>query len=251
MKKLSALALALTAATVLTAAPADARDKTDAPVTIVTDSTGFSVAPLAGVKVDDTYRLSKYDIIQLHAIGIADSDINGTITSGSSTVIGTNIGPDGHASLPYIGNIKLAGLTIDEATALLERELGEYLNLRGFSVAVSSYAPRKIYVMGSVKSPGIKELSVDSLNAYAAISAGGGVTNKGRSKHIQVIRIRDGVMYYREVNIDAFVKKHDLTQNVALEDGDIVYVPESNKIIFSEDIAPYINIWGTYKSLTD
>lgn len=244
MKKLSALALALTAATVLTAAPADARDKTDAPVTIVTDSTGFSVAPLVGVKVDDTYRLAKYDVITMHSLGLGAGDM-----LGQSSV---TIGPDGCVSLPYTkGRIRLIGMTIDEATAVIESHLSRYLNLDDFYVSMASYAPRKIYVMGAVSDPGIKSLDVDSLTSYAAISAGGGVTKKGRSKHIQVIRIRDGVMYYREVNIDAFVKKHDLTQNVALEDGDIVYVPESNKIIFSEDIAPYINIWGTYKSLTD
>lgn len=250
MKKLSALALALTAATVLTAVPAEARGNTDAPVTVVAGE-GFATAPLAGVKVDDTYRLAKYDIIRLHAVGIDDSDLNGASASALTSTAGLTIGPDGRASLPYVGNIKLAGLTIDEATALLERELGQYLNLRGFSVSVSAYAPRKIYVMGSVKSPGIKELSVDTLNAYAAVSAGGGVTNRGRSKHIQVIRVRDGIMYHREINIDAFVKKHDITQNVALQDGDIVYVPESNKIVFSEDIAPYISVWGTYKALID
>lgn len=74
--------------------------------------------------------------------------------------------------------------------------------------------------------------------------------NKGRSKHIQLIRQIDGVLYYQEINLDAFVKKHDMSQNIALEDGDIVYVPDSGKVVFSEDIAPYINIYATYRALT-
>ena len=88
------------------------------------------------------------------------------------------------------------------------------------------------------------------LNVYAAVSSAGGVDKRGRSKHIQLIRQQDGVLYYREINIDAFVKKHDLSQNIQLEDGDIVYVPDSGKVIFSEDVAPYINIWATYRALT-
>ena len=103
--------------------------------------------------------------------------------------------------------------------------------------------------MGNVNAPGIKEMGVDNMNVYAAVSAAGGVDRKGRSKHVQLIRQIDGVLYYREINLDAFVKKHDMSQNIALEDGDIVYVPDSGKIIFSEDIAPYINIYATYRSI--
>ena len=94
-------------------------------------------------------------------------------------------------------------------------------------------------------------MNVDNMNVYAAVSSAGGVDKRGRSKHIQLIRQQDGVLYYREINIDAFVKKHDLSQNIQLEDGDIVYVPDSGKVVFSEDVAPYINIWATYKSIID
>ena len=40
-----------------------------------------------------------------------------------------------------------------------------------------------------------------------------------------------------------------MTQNVVIEDGDIVYVPDSGKVVWSEDIAPYINIYSVYRSI--
>lgn len=58
-------------------------------------------------------------------------------------------------------------------------------------------------------------------------------------------------MYYRTLNMKAYVKKHDITQNVFLKDGDIVYVPATNGVKFQEDILPYINVWALYKSLTN
>ena len=58
-------------------------------------------------------------------------------------------------------------------------------------------------------------------------------------------------MYYKQLNIKNYVKKHDLTQNVVLQDGDIVYVPRSNGIKFDEDVLPYINVWAMYKALKD
>lgn len=126
-----------------------------------------------------------------------------------------------------------------------------YLRFPDLSVIVKSYGARKIYVMGEVKTPGIHELGADSLNAYAAISSAGGITRRGRSTQVQVLRVDGDTMYYKRLNIKNYIKQHDLTQNVMLQDGDIVYVPRSNGIKFDEDVLPYINVWAMYKALKD
>lgn len=204
------------------------------------DNTVFKVAQLRPDSMMGEYRLAKYDVINIMALGFTKDIGEDDIT----------IGVDGMAALPYVGNVKLAGLTIDEARAVVMAELGKYYKLSELSVSIKTYGARKVYVMGNVEKPGIKEMNVDNMNVYAAVSSAGGVDNRGRSKHIQLLRQIDGVLYYREINIDAFVKKHDLSQNIQLEDGDIVYVPDSGKVIFNEDIAPYINFYATYRTLT-
>ena len=203
------------------------------------DNTIFKVARMRPERMLEEYRLMKYDTINIMAIGFPNGIGIDDVT----------VGVDGMARLPYAGNIKLVGLTLDEARDLIHARLSEYFKLPELNVYMKSYGPRKIYVMGNVNAPGVKNMGVDSMNVYAAIASAGGVDNKGRSKHIQLIRQIDGVLYYREINLDAFVKKHDLSQNIELEDGDIIYVPDSGKIIFSEDIAPYINIYATYRSI--
>ncbi len=204
------------------------------------DNTVFKVAQLRPDSMMGEYRLAKYDVINIMALGFTKDIGEDDIT----------VGVDGMAALPYVGNVKLAGLTIDEARAVVMAELGRYYKLSELSVSIKNYGARKVYVMGNVEKPGIKEMNVDNMNVYAAVSSAGGVDNRGRSKHIQLLRQIDGVLYYREINIDAFVKKHDLSQNIQLEDGDIVYVPDSGKVIFNEDIAPYINFYATYRTLT-
>ncbi len=205
-----------------------------------TDNTIFKTAQLRPDYRQNEYRLAKYDIITIMALGHTKDIGENEIT----------IGVDGMAALPYVGNVKLAGLTLDEARRVIYTKLSQYYKLPELNVSIKSYGARKVYVMGNVQLPGIKEMNVDNMNTYAAISSAGGVDNKGRSKHIQLIRQIEGVLYYREINIDAFVKKHDLSQNIQLEDGDIVYVPDSGKIIFNEDIAPYINLYATYRTIT-
>ena len=204
------------------------------------DNTIFKVARMRPERMLEEYRLMKYDTINIMAIGFPNGIGIDDVT----------VGVDGMARLPYAGNIKLVGLTLDEARDLIHARLSEYFKLPELNVYMKSYGPRKVYVMGNVNAPGIKNMGVDSMNVYAAVASAGGVDNKGRSKHIQLIRQIDGVLYYREINLDAFVKKHDLSQNIELEDGDIIYVPDSGKVIFSQDIAPYINIYAIYRTIT-
>ena len=204
------------------------------------DNTIFKVARMRPERMLEEYRLMKYDTINIMAIGFPNGIGIDDVT----------VGVDGMARLPYTGNIKLVGLTLDEARDLIHARLSEYFKLPELNVYIKSYGPRKVYVMGNVNAPGVKDMGVDSMNVYAAIASAGGVDNKGRSKHIQLIRQIDGVLYYREINLDAFVKKHDLSQNIELEDGDIIYVPDSGKVIFGQDIAPYISVYGTYRALT-
>ena len=204
------------------------------------DNTIFKVARMRPERMLEEYRLMKYDTINIMAIGFPNGIGIDDVT----------VGVDGMARLPYTGNIKLVGLTLDEARDLIHARLSEYFKLPELNVYMKSYGPRKIYVMGNVNAPGVKNMGVDSMNVYAAVASAGGVDSKGRSKHIQLIRQIDGVLYYREINLDAFVKKHDLSQNIELEDGDIIYVPDSGKVIFGQDIAPYISVYGTYRALT-
>ena len=65
-----------------------------------------------------------------------------------------------------------------------------------------------------------------------------------------MLRVVGDTMYYKTLNIKNYIKKHDLTQNVVLQDGDIVYVPRSNALKIDEDILPYVNVWAMYKVLT-
>lgn len=210
----------------------------------------FKTASLYRDQLTSEYRLTKYDVIQLSILGFPNgigystgsTDSNGDVIS---------IGPDGYATLPYVGGVKLAGLTLEEAGDVIKEKLSKYIKIPSLVVSMKSYGPRKIYVMGTVGNPGIQNMNIDNLSAYAAITAAGGFTNRSRSTRVQVIRVIDNTMYYRQLNMKAFIRRHDLTQNVALQDGDIVYVPKSNGIKWKEDILPFFQAYTYYKAIVD
>lgn len=197
---------------------------------------------ISNSNVMEEYRLSKYDVINVVVIGMPEN------SNGFSDIM---VGPDGYANLPYAGTVKLAGLTIPETTELLRGKLGEYIKIPSMAVMIKQYGPRQVYVMGEVAKQGIYSLGSEYMNVFAALSSAGGITKRGRPKHIAVVRMVDGKMQKQEVDFDRFIAKQDASQNAILQDGDMVYVPRSNKIDLNEDIMPLINMLGLYRTLTN
>lgn len=201
----------------------------------------FKTASLRHTTVSPSYRLFRGDTLSILAVGFPDGIGIDKIT----------VGLDGYVQLPYVGSVKMEGLTLDEAKTVLMDSLTQYLRIPDLSLVITSYGPRKVYVMGEVNKPGVQDMAIDNMNAYAALATAGGWARKGRSTRIQIMRVVDGTMYYRTLNMKAYTVKHDLTQNVEIEDGDILYVPRSNGIKFDTDVLPYVNAWALYKNLTD
>lgn len=201
----------------------------------------FKTASLRHTTVSPSYRLFRGDTLSILAVGFPDGIGINSIT----------VGLDGYVQLPYVGSVKMEGLTLDEAKAVLMDSLTQYLRIPDLSLVITSYGPRKVYVMGEVNKPGVQDMAIDNMNAYAALATAGGWARKGRSTRIQIMRVVDGTMYYRTLNMKAYTVKHDLTQNVEIEDGDIIYVPRSNGIKLDTDVLPYVNAWALYKNLTD
>lgn len=201
----------------------------------------FNINNLDKLGLIDEYRLSKYDVVNICIIGLPE---------GIGGISDVQVRPDGYVSLPYAGNIKLAGLTLPEATNLLTDRLGSYIKIPDMTLSIKSYGPRKVYVLGSVNSPGVQQLNVDSMEVFSALSSAGGITKKGRTRKIKVIRNIDNQLYVKEVDMNAYIKEHDVTQNIKLADGDMIYVPKSKKIIFNEDILPYVTMYGIVNNLT-
>lgn len=201
----------------------------------------FKTASLRHTAVSPSYRLFRGDTLSILAVGFPDGIGINSLT----------VGLDGYVQLPYVGSVKMEGLTLDEAKAVLMDSLTQYLRIPDLSLVITSYGPRKVYVMGEVNKPGVQTMGIDNMNAYAALATAGGWARKGRRTRIQIMRVVDGTMYYRTLNMKAYTVRHDLTQNVEIEDGDILYVPRSNGIKLDTDVLPYVNAWALYKNLTD
>jgi protein involved in polysaccharide export with SLBB domain len=88
---------------------------------------------------------------------------------------------------------------------------------------------KRVFVFGQVLSPGVFRLR-DVNDILTAMSVTGGTTPVAVKSDIKIIREykeRQGRPVILSVNLDEILKQGDLTQNVPLQDGDLVYVPRS------------------------
>jgi len=89
------------------------------------------------------------------------------------------VADSGDISLPLVGSVHVAGLTIREAELALAQRLsdGEFFFKPQVSIFVKEYASQGISVLGEVQKPGIYPLPGDR-TLFDALSAAGGVTPK-------------------------------------------------------------------------
>lgn len=114
------------------------------------------------------YRLGPAD--QLRITVFNEPDLTGLFV----------VGAQGTIAYPLVGNVRAAGLTVNEFTAELQRRLSEYVRQPSVSVEVANYRP--FFILGEVQRPGTYPYSAN-LTVMNAVATAGGFTyraNRGR-----------------------------------------------------------------------
>jgi len=139
------------------------------------------------------------------------------------------IGGDGKISFSFVQNISVNGMTLDEVSTLLRREMGKYLREPALDVRVKEYHSKTVTILGAIGSnpyrvsgPGVYPLKGKTTLLMAISDAGGPAANA----NLQQVSIRKKGGATVTVNLYRTIARGDLTQNVVLDAGDTVLVPE-------------------------
>jgi polysaccharide export outer membrane protein len=134
---------------------------------------------------------------------------------------------DGNLSLPLLGSVRLAGLTLTQATARLTELYGrDYLVNPKVNVSLSGYAKRRFTILGQVNRPGSYEMpegNAAGIDLLEAIAMAGGYTRIAAPERISVRR-RDQVV---RVNGKQIARGNDGGESFRVEPGDTLTVGES------------------------
>lgn len=160
-----------------------------------------------------SYRVGVGDLLQIEVYDEADLTKEVRVLT------------DGFISMPLLGEIQAADLTVKDLQEKITKLLAEkYLVSPQVTVFVKEFS--KIYVFGEVKSPGSFPI-YGNMTVFEAITLAGGFTEVANPAKIKVVRQERGKETSFEADITRLTKKGDSSQDIELKANDRVIVPRS------------------------
>jgi polysaccharide biosynthesis/export protein len=176
-------------------------------------------APSTGSKGDTSdYLIEPRDQVKFQVTGEPDDPLIGRVSSA------------GEISIPLLGAVKVAGLSLKQAENLMERryrEGGFFLNPQVI-LSFEAYAPRSVSVLGQVNNPSSVDFTIEreDIGIVSAITKAGGFTRVARPDSVKVTRNIDGKDTTFTVNVAAYLSETSTESEFKLMPDDIVFVPE-------------------------
>ena len=128
----------------------------------------------ASLSAEDEYVLGPGDLLQIQVYGEQDLTVK------------VRIEEDGYLSYPFLGEIRVAGVSVDRLQRTIDSGLrGDYLVNPDVRVYLLEYRP--VYVNGQVRKPG-GYAYVPGLTVQKAIALAGGFTDLASQRGLFVIR---------------------------------------------------------------
>ena len=168
--------------------------------------------------VPENYRLGPGDTVRTLYFGKETADVE------------LEVDQQGRISLPRIGPIAVAGLTFDQATALVQREVNSQLIGTEVVVSLAKLRQISVFVAGEVARPGQYNLSSLSSVTQALYTAGG-ISALGTFREIKVNR---GGEQVQDLDLYDLLLRGDRSGDIGLKNGDTVFVPTAGNLITIE-----------------
>ncbi len=213
----------------------------------------------------DVYIIGPGDVLDLKVFGAEE-------LSGPLTVLS-----DGSVSFPYLGSVRLAGLTLQQAMLWTRELLSKELLRPDLQLTVTQPRPMQISVIGQVQRPGLYTLSEDGGSGggssdgvegattglptlISAIQTAGGITQQANLRDVLLQRRMPGVeprYKMQRLNLFSLLFDGDQRQNPYLFDGDVIKVdlaeetPEQAIELAAVNLSPKtisVNVMGEVQS---
>jgi protein involved in polysaccharide export with SLBB domain len=165
---------------------------------------------------EQTYKIVPHDLITIRFTYHPEQDPRAPIS----------VRPDGQITIDGVGAVPAAGLTPEELGKEIASRTSKRLKDPQVIVTVTQFAPRKIYVGGQVKNPGIVQFQGE-MTPLQAIFDRGGFTDEAQVDSVVLIRnagAPDPVI--GRINVNQALENAK-PENITLLTNDVLYVPMS------------------------
>jgi polysaccharide export outer membrane protein len=164
---------------------------------------------------DPRYRLGKSDSV----------DLEFALSPEFNQVLAVE--PDGYVTLKGVGPVFVEGQTVPELTQTVKSAYARILRDPIISITLKDFERPYFIAAGQVQKPGKYELR-SALTVTEAVAIAGGFND--RAKHSQVVLyhpLPTGGFDAKLLNIKKLLAKRNLSEDVQMQPGDMLYVPQS------------------------
>jgi polysaccharide export outer membrane protein len=193
------------------------------------------VAALAPARADDAQDGGGTGRTKVYKIRATDK-LSITIFQEDDLSTISRVDAKGTVNLKLVGEIRVRGMTLDEAERAIEKAYQDGLFLRkpAVTVSIEDYAPREVSIQGQVKNPGRYPLPIEAtMSVLDLVTRAGGFTDTAQGTAVRITRILpDGSTRVITLDVESLIKGRSNAKTngennaLLLEPDDIVYVPE-------------------------
>jgi len=141
--------------------------------------------------------------------------------------------PDGRVNLNIVGDVKVAGMSVDEVRKRIVDLASARLNHPELTITLEHFEQPYIVVAGEVDHPGKFDLR-DNTTALQAIMLAGGFKDSARDTQVLLFRrINADQAEVRKLDLHNVKKHADLERDTELEPGDMLLVTRNKLEHFS------------------
>jgi protein involved in polysaccharide export with SLBB domain len=141
---------------------------------------------------------------------------------------------EGRIFIPTVGPVLISGQTLEQARKTIIRQMSQ--SFKGLvespptiflDLTISRLRPKRVYIMGEVRSPGGYTVS-SYANVFSSLFAIGGPTVNGSLREVRVTRNNRVVA---KVDLYDYLTGADKTDDIRIQTNDIIYVPVRGKTV--------------------
>ncbi len=161
------------------------------------------------------YKLNPGDVLEV--IYRYTPEFNRTVT----------IHPDGFIVLEIVGELEVSGLNLEQTRQKILKKASERLRDPEITLLLKEFQKPYYIVAGEVLSPGKFEMNED-ITALQAVMFAGGMKDSAKVSKVLVFRkINKEFAEVKVLNLKKIKKTSDLEQDLNLESGDIIFIPQN------------------------
>lgn len=206
------------------------------------------------------YKLQPADILYVNVLSI-DKNVSELFNSNNTSMnsqstgmaggggnmyfMGYSIDKNGFIHLPVIGDVHVAGITVEQATKDIQKIAEIYIKDARIELKLISF---KITLLGEINHPGVVTIFNDKANILEAIALGGDVSYYGNRRNILVVRATEGGGE-RTFRLDLTKRELLKSDKFYVQPNDVIYVEPLKSTVLRLRLTDYTSVLTLFTTL--